>query len=199
MALDIILKLLSQLILFKAAGEAPGANIKPDPTPTPPKPVEPPKIDSKPIIDWTDPNCKISQYFTVKEAIWFPQWNRLATEADGLTEAVKTSLLRTFIKMDRIRDYIGKPIRVHIAFRSREYNTLIKGARNSAHLTGNAVDFSANMGLGSIGANCDKIKELLIPVLEEWELRLEDNGSGATWVHIDRNPVPQGGNRFFKP
>lgn len=199
MDLSFILKLISQFILFKAAGEAPGANIKPEPKPTPPTPLEPPKIDSKPIIDWTDPNCKISEYFTVKEAIWFPQWNRLATEEDGLTEAVKTSLLRTFIKMDRIRAYIGKPIKVHIAFRSKDYNTLVKGAKASAHLIGNAVDFSANMGLDSVGANCDKIKELLVPVLEEWELRMEDNGAGASWVHIDRNPVPAQGNRYFKP
>lgn len=163
------------------------------------KPQEQPKSEVKveTTIDWSDINSPLGRHFKVKDAIWLPQWNRAATEEDGLTEEIKNNLIETFSKLDTIRDYIGKPIKVHVAFRSTEYNALVKGAKASSHLLGKAIDWSAHMGEDSLGADCDKIKELLEPCLEEWKLRLEDNGLGATWIHIDTAKVIS--KRYFKP
>ena len=155
-------------------------------------------------VDWSNPKSKISKYFTVEEAIQLREWKRLANESDGLNEKVKENLYNIFQKMDVIREFLGKPIFVRSAYRPGAYNVAIGGATLSAHLANvdfAAVDFWCDKdGDGDKdGEDCDLIKEALMPKLEGWGLRLEDNGKGARWCHIDNKPVPPGGNRFFKP
>lgn len=142
-------------------------------------------------IDWTNPEARISKYFKVKEACYFPRWKRLATEADGLTAEVKNNLITTFQTMDKIREYFNKPIKVTIAFRSPEYNALIGGAKRSMHLVGKAVDFIVQE------MNCDEVRKQLLPKLEDFNIRLEDL-PGANWTHIDTKQVPNN-LRYFKP
>jgi hypothetical protein len=178
---------------------------------TAPASIPQPKIDSTPSsktgVDWTDPNCPISKYFTVKNAIYLPQWSRLSNERDSLTDDAKAALIKLFTEiMDPIRELLGKPIKVHVSFRSPEYNVLIGGAKMSIHMARKhddgslvaACDFSADMGKGSLGANCYEIKKILKPKLAEMGIRMEDNGDLAPWVHID-NRKPGPGGRFFKP
>lgn len=167
-----------------------------------------PQPEQKPIgIDWTNPDCGISKYFTVKNAIWLPQWNRLANEKDSLGNDAKDALIKLFTEvMDPVRELIGKPIKVHVAFRSPEYNVLIGGAKMSIHMARKyddgslvaACDWSADMNQGSIGANCDELKKILMPKLAEMGIRMEDNGPEAGWIHLD-NRKPGPGGRFFKP
>lgn len=141
-------------------------------------------------IDWNSPNSKISEHFTVKEALWLPQWNRMADATDGLDEIVKQNLIQTFAKLDLIRLVFGKSITVHCAYRPDKYNTLVKGAKNSAHKYGQAVDFDV------YSFDCDEVREVLKPKLEELQLRMEDLPK-SNWVHIDtRAPI---NSRFFRP
>ena len=210
---NLILKLLSiflsgnNKVNLEQAKEAPASPKPPEPNSPPlepqnlPKaPLEPlkPETPKTPIIDWTDPKCKVSKYFSVKEAIWLPQWARLANEADGLTGEIKDNLISLLIKMDNIRELLGKPVTVHCCFRPPIYNTLVKGAKNSAHLKGLAIDFSSDVTPEALGVDCNKIREILIPKLEELDIRLEDNGNLAPWVHIDLYK-PFNNNRYFKP
>lgn len=133
-----------------------------------------------------------SKYFTWKEALWLPRWNRAATTEDGLTDEIVASLIHTFQWMDKVRIFLGKPINVHVAFRPVKYNAEVGGAPNGMHPKGKAVDFSV------AGYSCDEVKDKLKAKLVEWNLRMEDNGQGAGWVHLDdREPGPAG--RFFKP
>lgn len=143
------------------------------------------------MIKWTDLTYKISSFFTVKEALWFPQWSRIAVEKDGLGPVQKANLEILFKKMDKVRELFGKPITVHVAFRSYSYNKLVKGAAQSSHVTGMAVDFHVN------GITCDDARAKIVPHLEEWGMRCE-NLPGSSWVHLDIRPVGPGG-RFFKP
>lgn len=143
-------------------------------------------------VDWTDPRAKISTFFTVKEALWLPQWKRMATVKDGLGPTQQENLIKVFRIMDQIRGLFGKPVLVHVAFRPYSYNKLIGGAPKSSHVQGMAVDFHVD------GVDCDVARAKLMPKLEEWGLRME-NLPGSSWIHIDTRPVPPGGNRFFKP
>jgi len=43
-------------------------------------------------------------------------------------------------KLDKARDISGVPFKITSSWRSQEYNKAIKGAKNSSHLRGNAVD-----------------------------------------------------------
>jgi len=140
-----------------------------------------------------DPAAKISQFFTFREALWLPSWGRLADDNDGLTDDAIGRLKNLFFKMDIVRGYFGQPIVVHCAYRPLEYNALVKGARNSPHLFGDAVDFHIE------NVSCDDAKQNILDnrMLSTWGMRME---RGTTdWIHLDQRPVPEGGNRYFNP
>lgn len=140
-------------------------------------------------MDWTNPLIKLTDHFTVKEALWLPTWGRLATSADGLDEVTKANLVKLFHKMDQIRETLGKPINVHVSYRPAAYNAQIGGAQHSAHVLGLACDFDA-------GEDCDATRATLEPLLEQLGVRMERK-PGSGWVHIDlMSPHP---NRYFIP
>ena len=134
----------------------------------------------------------LSKHFSLKEALYLPSWNREATEADGLDDAVRANLKDLFSKLDSIREFFNKPIHVHVAFRPKAYNAQIGGAKNSAHLSGRAVDFHVQ------GIECDEARKMILDanMLEKLGLRMECL-PGSAWIHLDTaEPKP---NRYFKP
>lgn len=145
-------------------------------------------------IDWTDFASKISQHFTVKEALWLPQWNRLANESDGLDDAVKANLIELCNKLDIVRNYFGASMNIHCMYRPDVYNALVHGAPMSAHKIGRAADFDVS------GMSCgDAIQQILDNnMLEVWNLRCENNGPQPTWIHLG-NDYQVGHNYYFKP
>ena len=146
------------------------------------------------MIDWTNQEDKVSSNFSVKDCLYLPQWNRLANEVDGLTDEIKDNLINLCAKMEVVRHFLGdKAIIVHCCYRPALYNALVKGAPNSSHKIGKAMDFHVE-GLGSV-EGCLSVREILVPKLEEFELRCE-NHSGS-WCHVDfETPHP---NRYFIP
>jgi hypothetical protein len=154
------------------------------------------------MMDWNTPDEKISKYFTIREALFLPSWGRLATCSDGLSDDVSSAITAfAQIDMDRIRDYIGLPIEVHCWYRPVKYNQASGGAAHSAHtcLQGySACDWSAQVeGVHTRAESCEILRRVLLPMLEDWGIRMEDNGKEAPWIHIDNAPVLH--SRFFKP
>jgi Peptidase M15 len=135
----------------------------------------------------------ISKHFMWREALWLPQWQREATEEDGVNEYIRENLEELFTKMDMIRNFFLKPIIVHCAYRPKAYNELVGGALRSAHMDGRAVDFHV------MGLNCDEARKTIIDLklLDLWKVRLENN-AGKNWLHVDLR-LPGSGGRFFKP
>jgi hypothetical protein len=150
------------------------------------------------MIDWTNLTDKVSNHFTVKECLWLPQWGRMANDTDGLTDDIKNNLINLCDAMDTVRDYFGAPINVHCMLRPTAYNVLVKGAKSSAHLIGQACDFDV------AGMSCKDAQDKIIAdgKLAIWLMRMEDNTKGGTvlptWLHLDLR-VPPTGNRFFIP
>ena len=58
------------------------------------KTIKPEEIQMNIEIDWTKGTSKVSKYFTVYEAVTLHSWNRLANEGDGLTDDVKTQIVK---------------------------------------------------------------------------------------------------------
>lgn len=152
------------------------------------------------------PGCK---HFTWKEALWLPDEKRAVNDSE-LTDEIKTNLIKTFQWMDKVREWIGKPISVTIALRTMAYHLelyrkineqrKVKGLpeqkipMGSMHLVGRAVDFIIS------GMSCDEFKTKIRAdkKLDEWKLRMEKNGDGAGWIHLDdKEPGPSG--REFNP
>jgi len=149
-------------------------------------------------IDWTNPACKVTTNFTVKDCLFLPKWNRLANESDGLTQKIKDNLINTCAKLEVIRAFLGnKPIIVHCMFRPPLYNKLVKGATKSTHLLGMGADW--HLAGKSDTEGCDDIRAMLVPRLEEFGIRMEDISDKIerNWVHIDTKPPSP--NRYFKP
>jgi hypothetical protein len=152
-------------------------------------------------IDWTNAGCQITPHFTVRDALWLNQWGRLADRGDGLTDDIKANIVKTAGWLETVRELVGEPIFVRSWYRPRSYNVAIRGAKFSQHMEGNAVDWWTDVdGDGDKdGADCDSLKAQLMPHLAGLGVRMEDNGGGARWVHLDDKPVARGGRRFFKP
>lgn len=141
-----------------------------------------------------NPSDQLSNHFTYKEGLWLPQWSRMANASDGLNDEVLSNLKTLFTKMDLVREWVNSPIIVHVTYRPLEYNKLIGGAANSAHVYGMACDFNVANIL------CDAVRDMIVQhnKLEEWGMRMEKL-PGSNWVHLDtREPLP-GHNRYFVP
>lgn len=143
-------------------------------------------------IDWESPTCNITQHFLVGDAITLHSWNRLANESDGLTDDGKAKLVTLCNKMEEIRKILGCPVNVHCMYRSADYNKLIGANLTDPHNRFMACDFDCNPYI-----TCDGVKERLLPKLEELGIRMENNGDGASWIHVDLCAVIH--NRYFIP
>jgi hypothetical protein len=117
------------------------------------------------------------------------QWNRLATPVDGMDIIKLTALCE---KMENIRILLDIPINVHCMFRSHDYNKQIGAPPNDVHSMNLACDFDCLPKM-----TCDEVKAKLLPQLEQLGIRMENNGVGASWVHIDTHPVIH--QRYFNP
>ena len=144
------------------------------------------------MIDWTNPTDQVSDHFTVNDMCMLHQWNRLATADDGMDENMQTQLVILAQKLEQIRSFLQTPMSVHCCFRSHDYNKLISAPPNDVHSMGMACDFDCNSHLST-----DEVKSRLMPVLEQMGIRMENNGTGASWIHIDTHPVMHA--RFFNP
>lgn len=144
------------------------------------------------MINWADPKQMLSTYFSVREALYLPTWGRMADESDGLNDTIKNNLLDLCSKLDLIRELLGCPMLVHCMYRPTKYNELVGGAPASAHLDGKAIDFDLGQAMP-----LQKARLILVQVLDKYELRMEDNGPAAGWIHLDTAPVVH--NRYFKP
>jgi len=150
-----------------------------------PAPLAPPQMST---LDWTDGSCMVSKYFSVANCLTLHSWNRLATPEDGFNQ---NQLLTLCVKLDQVREILGFPMNVHCIFRSQAYNTSqnISPAAD-VHSMSLACDFDVGPHLTT-----DEVKAKLLPMLEELGIRMENNGPGAAWVHIDIHPVIH--NRYF--
>ena len=164
-------------------------------------------------IDWTNPKQKLSKYFTVHECLFLPSWGIYHVPS----EEEKTNLLQLLVKMDQVREFLGKPINVHCVIRpgkvnnpnfdpktvrvkdthqqsaldALDYNMYVCGAQHSSHKDGLAMDFDC-------GEDCDNTRTKLLVKLEEFELCME-NLKGP-WIHLDISPPSKhGGHRYFIP
>jgi hypothetical protein len=158
--------------------------------PTPAQaPLAPPEMNT---LDWSNPECMVSKYFSVNNCLLLHSWNRLATTEDGYDP---NQLIALCVKLDQVREILGVPMNVHCMFRSKEYNIeqkILLPTGNDVHAMSLAVDFDAGPSLTT-----DEVKAKLLPMLEELGIRMENNGARSSWIHVDIHPVIH--NRFFKP
>lgn len=105
-----------------------------------------------------------------------------------LTEEYEANLGRLLQAVNSLRELYGKPMMVSSGYRPGRFNTAAGGAKNSAHLSCEAVDFKDADGA---------LKEFCTPeILEKVGLYMEAPDSTPTWCHLQIRPTK---NRVFKP
>lgn len=145
-------------------------------------------------VNWSDHNSRLTDHFTVHEALWLPSWRVYHVPS----ETEKQEILQIARVMERIRAIFDKPIMVHCWMRpnrancpgharhGQDYNKFIGStATRSAHIFGRAVDF--HVATYSGGSGCDRARETLRSHLSRLGIRMEGN-TGGGWIHIDNYP-----------
>lgn len=189
------------------------------PTPAPQEPPKTPIKDIKVEINWTDPKAKVSKYFTVKEVLYLPNWNTYHVPS----EEEKANIIKMAEVMDKVREFINKPIKVHCWIRPNKANCpgfdpfIIKlDPKAKDYITKKTalavLDYNSFIGSTakrsphifgkavdwSCGEDCNITRQKLMSKLEEFNMCMED--IPGQWIHLDiYEPAIHGGKRFFKP
>lgn len=93
---------------------------------------------------------------------------------------IVTNLTHTAAGLETVRTLLGHPLTVNSGYRSPLVNAAVGGARNSAHLTGHAADFTcADFGSPFVVASA----------IEKSGIRYDQLIYEQTWVHISFDPA----------
>ena len=128
-----------------------------------------------------------SEHFKWREFLACPRWGVHVFP----TKLQYENLLTTVLVAEAVREVINKPMVITSGLRPIAYNALIRGAKKSLHMTGEAFDFHAK------GMSANTVKFVLRSHLMDLDIRME-NMPGAEWTHIDTG-APGITGRFFNP
>lgn len=143
--------------------------------PPPPAPSNTGKLSYSEISKNFNTKIPGSKYFTWHEALWLPSWSRHAKESE-VTPTILANIVKQAQALDRVRERFNKSIVVHCWLRPTAYNKEIGGAKNSAHLRGNATDFHID------GHSAEQVRQVLI---NEKGIYPGAGELKVTWVHLD--------------
>jgi hypothetical protein len=123
---------------------------------------------------------RLSAHFTLAE---FTTSNTAARK--GIPNVAPPEIFDTLVltadRMEKVRALLGnKPIRILSGYRSPAVNKAVGGSKNSAHMTGHAVDFICPE-FGSAA----KVAKFLSLHLTAYDQIIEEFGE---WVHIGFGP-----------
>jgi DNA-directed RNA polymerase subunit M/transcription elongation factor TFIIS len=111
---------------------------------------------------------------------------------EDLSDEFKNNLEELLKRVNLFRKEYGIPMYVNSGYRSEEHNAKIGGAKGSAHMTCEAVDFRDNDG---------KLFEFIKndpAILERCDLYMENPGWTNSWIHLQSRPT-KSGKRIFIP
>lgn len=114
-----------------------------------------------------------SKYFKWNEALYLPRMQAYARPA----LSNQANICKVAMALDRVREHFGKPITINSWLRPLEYNKLIGGAPQSAHIQGLAVDFTV------AGVSPQVVTQTLAKDKSLWPGRIELDA--ITWTHAD--------------
>lgn len=147
------------------------------------------KVEAKPAKNAvTLSKNYISAHISYEEATQSPTASRNKIDNTPNQEQLENMKLVAEKCFEPVRNHFNTPIRINSFFRSAKLNAAVKGAKNSQHTTGQAIDISST---GTITNKMiyDYIKDNLEYDQLIWEYGTEKN---PQWVHVS---YKKSGNR----
>jgi len=95
-------------------------------------------------------------------------------------------------RVSRLLDHLGVTAAISSGFRTALSNSKAAGSKNSAHLTGQAVDLADTTG--TLAATITRDPGLLVT----YDLYMENAYYTKGWVHLSTRPTASG-RRIFTP
>lgn len=117
----------------------------------------------------------LSKNFTLEEFTSSQTASRLDLD-NNPTPQVLDALTYTAQKLEQVRALLGTPIIISSGYRSPKVNAAVKGASNSQHLLGEAVDFTSP----AFGTPKQIVKKIITSGIEYDQVIQEYD----SWVHI---------------
>jgi uncharacterized protein YcbK (DUF882 family)/protein-S-isoprenylcysteine O-methyltransferase Ste14 len=130
----------------------------------------------------------ISPHISYEEATQSPTASRNKIDNTPNQEQLENMKLVAAKCFEPVRNHFNTPIRINSFFRSAKLNAAVKGAKNSQHTTGQAIDISST-GTVTNKMIYDYIKNNLEYDQLIWEYGTEKN---PQWVHVSYSKL---GNR----
>lgn len=120
----------------------------------------------------------LSKHFTLDE-LTFSQTAVRNNINNNPSQAVRNNLKTLADNLEKIREFLGHPLRISSGFRCMELNRKIGGSVNSAHMSGLAADFTC----AKFGKPIDVVKALF-----KSGIKVDQVIEEGTWVHVSFDP-----------
>ena len=96
-----------------------------------------------------------------------------------MPENIKKNIIELIHNLQVIRDEVKVPISITSGYRSPEHNAKVKGAKDSQHVKGTAVDFKAQ------GLKPKEVALIVERLIKEGKIKQGGIGVYPSWVHYD--------------
>ena len=96
-----------------------------------------------------------------------------------MPENIKKNIIELIHNLQVIRDDVKVPISITSGYRSPEHNAKVKGAKDSQHVKGTAVDFKVQ------GLTPKQVSVIVEKLIKDGKIKQGGIGIYPSWVHYD--------------
>ena len=96
-----------------------------------------------------------------------------------LTETILRNIQELAKNLQVLRDEVKKPIKITSGYRNAEFNSKIKGATKSRHITGQAADLKIE------GYTPKQVAAIIEKLIAAGKMKQGGLGIYSTWIHYD--------------
>ena len=100
-----------------------------------------------------------------------------------MPENIKKNIIEMIHNLQVIRDEVKVPISITSGYRSPEHNAKVKGAKDSQHVKGTAVDFKVQ------GLKPKEVAVIVERLIKEGKIKQGGIGIYPSWVHYDTRGI----------
>ena len=96
-----------------------------------------------------------------------------------ITDTIFQNIFELAKNLQVLRDEVKKPIKITSGYRNAEFNSKIKGAKQSRHITGEAADLKIE------GYTPKQVAAIIEKLIAAGKMKQGGLGIYSTWIHYD--------------